>query len=154
MKSNLLVLLSILLSGCALTYQPPMSLAPSSVEKISQPKDKVFNAAKRALVADGYQITNTDTDSGIISTAPRDMRLAPSVADCGTTMGIDYLKDNRTSTRIAMGVIVYANTVEVKATIQGEYKPGSNTQDITLSCVSKGILEQEMMRKIIAEANR
>jgi len=113
-----------------------------------------FNAAKRALVTEGYQITSTDEASGIISTAPRDMRMTPSDADCGTTMGIDYLKDNRTSTRVAIGVVVYSTEMEIKATVQGEYKPGSNTQDITLTCVSHGGLERDMIHKIMAEANR
>ncbi len=142
------------LGACAVTYAPPIALSPSAVERFSQPRGIVFNAAKRALVADGYQITNIDEPSGVISTAPRDLRLDSATADCGTTLGLDYLKDNRTSTKVAMGIVVYNAEMEAKANVQGEYKPGSASQDITLSCVSRGVLEREMIHKVMAEANR
>jgi len=144
----------IIISGCAVTYAPPVSLSASSTQRFALPRAVIFNAAKRALVVDGYQITNADENSGIISTAPRDMRVSPDIADCGTTLGLDYLKDNRTSTHVAMGVVVYNNEMEIKANIQGNYLPSSTDQGITLTCVSKGKLESDMTHKVLAEANR
>lgn len=154
MKKIMLCALSLTVFGCAMNYTGPQALSVNATEPLSQPKATILIAAKRALVADGYQITSQDDGSGIISTAPRDMRLTPQTADCGTTLGIDYLLDNRTSTRVSVGVIVYPAELAVKSTIQGEYKPGSVSQDITLSCVSRGLIEQDMLRKIKAEANR
>jgi hypothetical protein len=68
--------------------------------------------------------------------------------DCGTTMGIDYLKDNRTSTRVSYGLIVDDNRITIKANIEGEYKPGSVSQDMTLTCISRGLLERDLLEKI------
>jgi hypothetical protein len=151
MKKSLLIALALAASGCAFNYEPPVSLSPSKIEKLARPKTEVFNAAKRALVANGYQITDADEPSGTISTAPRDLRLSPVNADCGTTLGLDYLLDNRTATRVAFGVIVGPGDIEVKATVQGDYRPGDPSQDITLTCVSKGLLENDMLNKIKSE---
>lgn len=151
---KLIPTLALIATGCAMTYTPPQALSPRATERLLQPKTEVFNAAKRALVSDGYQITSADEGSGTISTAPRDMRLSPEFADCGTTLGIDYLLDNRTSTRVAMGILINELELEAKASVQGEYKPGSPTHDITLTCVSRGLLERDMLAKINAETNR
>ncbi|MFH4090619.1 hypothetical protein WAJ00_22120, partial [Acinetobacter baumannii] len=78
-----------------------------------------------------------------ISTATRDFRLTPELADCGTTMGIDYLKDNRTSTKVAYNILIADNSLDVRTTLQGDYKVGDVTQNITLTCVSRGVLEQQ-----------
>ncbi len=154
MKKMAVVLGCLAITGCALTYEPPISLSASAIQAINLPDEAIFNAAQRALVADGYQITSSDKNSGIISTAPRDMRVESDKVDCGTTLGLDYLKDNRTTTQAAIGVIAYHGKIEVKANVQGYYKPGNVEQDITLTCVSKGKIESEMLHKILAEANR
>lgn len=149
-----ILLLSLLLTGCAMNYKPPTALSPMATQRFNHSKSEMFAAARRALVVDGYQIISADLTSGTISTASRDQRVKPDIADCGTTMGIDYLLDNRTTTQVGMGVIVYDSEINVRASIRGEYKPGSVSQDITLTCVSKGRLERDMLQKIIAEANR
>ena len=65
-------------------------------------------------------------------------------------MGIDYLKDPRTKTRVAFGILASDGRLEVKANIEGEYRIGKADQDITLSCVSRSPLEQDIMGKIKA----
>ena len=151
MKPFAAVIAFVALTGCAATYAPPTT--PVSTAGTAVPgktKTEILIGARRALVGNGYQITAFDDIAGVISTAPHDQHLAPEVADCGTTMGIDYLKDNRTTTRVAFGVIASDGKVEVKANIEGEYKPGSAIQNITLTCVSRGGLEQEMLQKLLA----
>jgi hypothetical protein len=69
-------------------------------------------------------------------------------------MGIDYLKDKRTTTRVAFGLIAEDAKVTVKANIEGEYKPGAVDQNITLTCVSRGLLERDMAAKISAMARK
>lgn len=139
------------LGGCAMTYKAPVSLNQNHSESIDKPKSVLFTAAQRALVVNGEQIMSSNQDAGVISTAARDYRLTPEEADCGTTMGLDYLKDNRTSTKIAYNVIVDENKVAIRTTLQGDYKVGGSVQDITLTCVSRGVLEQQMLQKIKAE---
>jgi hypothetical protein len=139
------------LAGCANTYAPPKTLAQTrSVAVPGKSKAEILMAARRALVGSGYQVTAFDDAAGIISSAPHDLHLTPEAADCGTTMGIDYLKDVRTTTRVAFGVIASDGKMEVRANIEGEYKPGSAIQNITLTCVSRGILEQEMVQRVLA----
>ena len=78
------------------------------------------------------------------------MRLTPLQADCGTTMGLDYLKDNRTATRVALGILVTQESLTVTANVQGDYRPGAVDQNITLSCVSRGQLEESAIDGILA----
>ena len=153
MKKLILIAVAVI-TGCAQMYTPPTTLSPSAVDNVNGKKQEMFNAASRALVANGYQVTSSDINAGIISTAPLDLRIEPEQADCGTVMGIDYLKDNRTSTRVAFGVVISDVKIEVKTTIQGEYKSGGGSggqSDIVLTCVSRGGLERDMLAKIRAE---
>ena len=54
-------------------------------------------------------------------------------------------------TEVAINVIVDETTLTIRSNIQGEYKPGGGAvnQDITLSCVSKGIIESQLGQQII-----
>jgi hypothetical protein len=106
------------------------------------------------LVTEGFQITSSDDSAGIVSTAPRDLRVTPEQADCGTTMGIDYLKDNRTATKVGFGVVAEEGKFMIKATIEGNYRPGAVDQNITLTCVSRGVLERALSGKIVAAVQR
>ena len=144
-------LLAFGLTACATTYKAPMTLNQSASEQVSGTKEQIFKAAQRALAINGEQIMSANSDSGVISTAARDLRLTPLLADCGTTMGIDYLKDNRTSTKVAYNILIDNGSLDVRTTLQGDYKVGDVTQNITLTCVSRGVLEQQMIQKIKAE---
>lgn len=136
------------LSGCAINYQPPAHQELEAVRSTLASKEQVLLSAKRVLIADGYQITGMDDAAGIISTAPKSIKLSSLDADCGTTMGLDYLKDNRTSTKVSIGVIYSAGKIQVKATIAGDYRPGDVSQDMDLSCVSLGNIESRILDKI------
>lgn len=72
-------------------------MSPSVLDRINRPKIEIFYPAQRALAAGGYQISDANETFGTISTAPCDLRAGQDNADCGTTWGIDYLLDNRTS---------------------------------------------------------
>ncbi len=142
------------IAGCAATYVAPTEMQPVTSLAIPGSPAKLMDAAKQALVADGFQITSADSTAGVLSTAPRPMRLTPFEADCGTTMGLNYLKDNRTSTTIAYGVVIKGSDVRVVATMSGTYLPGNDTQSITLTCVSKGVLEHKLLTQIAALAQQ
>ncbi|MGQ0913391.1 hypothetical protein ACT40M_08725 [Acinetobacter baumannii] len=105
------------LVGCATTYKAPVTLNQSASEQVSATKDQIFKAAQRALAINGEQIMSANADAGVISTAARDYRLTPDLADCGTTMGIDYLKDNRTSTKVAYNILIADNSLDVRTTL-------------------------------------
>ena len=151
MRGFVILALAALVAGCAGTYaRPKTPIQTTSAGVPGKSKVEILIGAPRALVGNGYQITAFDDAAGVISTAPRDLRITPELADCGTTMGIDYLKDIRTTTRVAFGIIASEGRLEVKANIEGEYKPGSTIQNITLTCVSRGALDQEMLQKVLA----
>ena len=138
----------ILISGCAYTYKPPQvsAVVPSRVFTGSQ--EALMEVAQQALTTSGYQITSVDKSAGTISTAPLNFHLSPADANCGTTMGLDYLKDNRTSTTVRMGVVIQGGNVKVIGTMSGTYLPSDDVQSITLTCVSRGVLENQLLDRI------
>ena len=105
-------------------------------------------AATRVLTVDGFDITSSDAAAGTISTAPRHLRLTPVDVSCGTTMGLDYLKDNRASTIMGYGIIVEPNNVCIVATMSGTYLPGNDVQSIPRTGVSRGVLEHKLLDQI------
>lgn len=126
----LVVAMTLFLAGCAATYSQPTRVAPEASKHIPGSQAVLLRAAKQVLVSEGFQITNADDAAGVISTAPRDMRLTPDLADCGTTLGLDYLKDNRTSSKVAFGALASDNKVTIKATMSATYLPASVDQSI------------------------
>ena len=154
MKNASLLALCLLVAGCAATYKQPTTAAPEISQNISGSVPVLLRAAKQVLVAEGFQITNADDSAGVISTALKDIRLTPDLADCGTTLGLDYLKDNRTSSKIGYGVIASENKVTLKASMTATYLPGNDSQSITLTCVSRGVLEDQMLNKIAVAAKK
>ena len=154
MKQVVVALLCILAAGCATTYKQPTMVAPDTSQSISGSQPVLLRAAKQVLVSEGFQITNSDETAGVVSTAPRDMRLTPELADCGTTLGLDYLKDNRTSSKVGYGVLVSENKVTLKANMSATYLPANDSQSITLTCVSRGVLEGQLLAKMAAAAKR
>ena len=146
--SRLIAIVAILSAGCAVTYVPPTTVAPNTSQRITGSSSELFKTTKQVLVLEGFQITNSDEKAGVISTAPKDMRLTPELADCGTTLGLDYLKDNRTSSKVGYGALISDNKVTLKATMSATYLPANDSQSITLTCVSRGILENQLLNKI------
>lgn len=152
MKTVVLTL-TIVLSGCAATYAPPTAPAGTGVrERFAMSRPDLMKIVRRTVVGDGLQILSADDASGTLSTLPQDYRLTPELADCGTTMGIDYLKDNRTSSRVGYGFVIDEGSISVRAVLQSEYKPGAVSQNITLTCVSRGVLERRMLDALKASA--
>ncbi|MCE0860681.1 hypothetical protein LU674_013185 [Pseudomonas alloputida] len=150
MRIGIVIAAAVFISGCAATYQAPTIQSVNAVSNTTASKEQVLMAAKRALVADGYQITSFDDAAGVISTAPKQVKLTPRDADCGKTLGLDYLLDNRTSTKVTMGVIAYQGRYVVRASIAGDYRPGEVSQNMDLTCVSRGNLEALLMEQITA----
>lgn len=138
----------IVFSGCALTYTPPQTKPIDVTQAIATDKEKTFNATMQALSLAGYTITASDKNSGVISTSYKEIQADETVADCGTTAGIDYLKDHRTVLKVAMAAVITGEKTTLKANFQADYRPGSQLQNITLICVSRGKLEMELLNKI------
>lgn len=151
MKFNAIIGLCFALTGCATTYKPPVGGEPVfPPTSLNATKAQIMQAAKAALISDGYQITYTDDDTGVISTALKNQRLRSSQANCGTTLGLDYLDDNRTSSKVGFGLLISDKKITLKLNIESEYKPGSVEQNINLTCQSTTVIEEAMSKKIIS----
>ena len=148
MKKIIVSILAFSISTLSMAYKPPVGESKSVSVEVQATKEEIFKASKRALALEGYQITSSDLDAGVITTASKDYRIDPSYADCGMVMGIDYLKDKRTKTTVAQNIIIDDNSLSIKSNIQGEYKVGSTTFDVTLTCLSKGLIEADLVEKI------
>lgn len=139
-----------IIGGCATTYQASSTENKHFSGQHGSDKMTVIAKAKRVLLMEGYQIQSASNTEGYISTSYKNWKLSPEQASCGSTMGLDYLKDNRTKTEVSMNIIVDDTTLIARSNIKGEYKPGAVDQDMTLTCVSKGVIESEIAQKIIS----
>ena len=148
-KTTLICSTVFLLASCSANYKAPTEIDPIIKAPHNKSPLTLLNQAKKELLIAGYQIQTIDNDAGIISTELKNLSLTPAKANCGKTMGLDYLKDNRTKTQVAINVIVSKSDILIKTNIHGEYKPGSVSQDLTLTCISKGVIEQDLLNKII-----
>lgn len=152
MRPLIIALLASSLTACAATYTAPTTSAPHVSATVHASQAALIRAAKITLASEGFQILSSDASAGTVSTVMRPMHITPAEADCGTTMGLNYLKDQRTETRVGYNVIAANGSITVVANIEGEYRPGGVDQNITLTCVSSGALERAMLRKIVAAA--
>lgn len=149
MKKLLILPLALSIASCAFTYKAPTGQSETAKSSIST---DVFSKAKRSLILSGYKLTYSDKLEGLISTDYKVIDVKPKHADCGKTLGLDYLKDNRTKTELAFTVILQNKTIEVKSDIKAEYRPsgiGGTAQGINLTCISKGVLEKDLLNKIV-----
>lgn len=149
MKNFIILAVAAIVSGCAVTYEAPVALNQSYSGSHGSEPAAVLAKAKRVLLMEGFQISSSDDSAGFVSTAPKNWRLSPEQANCGKTMGLDYLKDNRTKTEVAINVLVDSTNLVIRSNVHGEYKPGVADQDITLTCISTGIIERGIAQQIL-----
>lgn len=140
--------------ACAATYQPPGTDPTPHTFSIQSSKERLFVATKRAIIASGYSITDSDLQSGTISTAPKQSRLTESDCDCGTSMGIPYIKDKRTKTAVAINCTVDDSALTVRTAISGEYLSGDVAQGIAFECTSTGALEKKISAAVKSELRK
>lgn len=136
------------LFGCATSYVEPESKEVVKKEQSHNFSDsEIASKAKTYFAINGFQIISND--EGIMKTAYKFQRMTPLEADCGKTFGIDYLKDKRTKTEVSYTLINKEGKLLVVSDIKGEYKPGAISQDITLSCSSRGLIESTVIDGIL-----
>jgi hypothetical protein len=143
----------LLLSACAApTYLRPDTPNQIASASVRGSKAQILDAAVKALVQNGYQITTVDNASGLVSTAPLSIHVTPEQADCGRVKGMlasaDPLTYPQPRTRVSFNILVEDNHIEVRSRIDDRLDPGSARRNLT--CVSRGVLEQEMLNEIKA----
>lgn len=144
----------LLMSACAgATYLRPDTPNQSASAFLQGSKMQILDAAVKTFVQHGYQITAVDNASGLISTAPQAMHVTPEQADCGKVKGLlasgDPLTYPQPKTRVAFNILAEDNHIEVRSKIDDRLDPGSAQTNLT--CVSRGVLDQEMLNEIKAK---
>jgi len=137
------------LGGCITTNEAPVIISDYFALEHLSTKQEVLGKARQALLRDGFQILSSDLEAGYISTSLKNWKLTPEQANCGANKDRDYLEDSYTKTVVSFNVIVDDRDVIVRSNIQGEYLPGESAQDLILNCVSRGVIEVEMVKKIL-----
>ena len=154
MKRILIVVFAVTVLGCATTYKPPILSPTEFVGNVQGSREGLLKVTKQVLAMEGFQIQNSDDGSGTISTSFRQKRLNEQYCDCGTTLGLPYIKDKKTVTSVALGIVVDENKIIIKANIAGEYlKNVDAVQSIAFDCVSTGLLEKEIFEKVQSRIN-
>lgn len=154
MRSVILIVSLLLLSACVgARYLPPDTLNQSASAAVQGSKAQIMDAAVKILVQNGYQVTAVDNASGLISTAPQPMQVTPGQADCGKVKGLlasgDPLTYPQPETRVSFNILAADHHIEVRSRIEDRLAPGS--VQINLTCVSRGVLDQEMLDEIKAK---
>ncbi|WP_138708173.1 hypothetical protein [Desulfocurvibacter africanus] len=134
--------------GCAATYTPSKLEPKQHQLSVAASKQEILSSVKTILVLEGYQLSSSDNEVGILTTSPRMIPLSYNDCDCGETMGIPYIKDNRTHTFVTVGVVAADNLITLKTDIKGEYLKNDPVYGMEMKCVSLGTLENELLKKI------
>ncbi|HPR53423.1 MAG TPA: hypothetical protein PLU81_16645 [Deltaproteobacteria bacterium] len=148
LRVSIIVFFHLVLTGCAVTYKMPTASYEPIKENISGSHEDLFNTSIKVLYSEGYQIIHSDIHTGTITTAKRNIKLSAQECDCGTTLGLPYIKDTRTQTQISLCLAIENNLIVVNADITGNYNVGKIEQDRPLTCVSTGLIERGILQKV------
>ena len=94
-------------------------LDKSGRRKIMATKPVLFQAAKKILILQGFEIQNHDQAAGTVSTEITPMRVNASGCDC--EMNKWQTKDRRPIVNVRVDVIVDDNRIAIQARIIGDY---------------------------------
>ena len=134
-------------------------------QTIDLPAEDAYAAAiEQILDMDGIP-SFRDAELLLIKTDPIPMKLNSAQVDCGSMFGIPYIKDKRTKTAVAYKIRIKkaednTSDIDVDITIDGYMDVNENapffvdkTRDKskTLTCKSKGILEEDFVADLIKE---
>lgn len=135
-----------------LALYPALASAAGYETVVQQPLDVAWGNALKTLITSGYTVASSATEVGLITTTPKAVRLTIQDVECGTFWGIPYIKDERTVTKVTYTVLVEkageGSKIAVSATVDGTYAPGAGNPDKSLTCTSKGTIEQNLLNTI------
>lgn len=133
-------------SACAFTYKPPVITNSGVNIKHQLSDEKAREQVIAALIEMGY--TPKDTASKSLLTTENRKGLTEFDADCGTTMGLPYVKDGRTDTWYNVRTQFNKEEVFVITEVNGEYLKGDPMNGKVLTCVSTGAIEKRISAKL------
>ena len=121
----------------------------TNTRTIAAPRDAVWQKTISTLMTGGYPIAAIDKNSGLITTAPKQVKMGKDKADCGSGLfGLSYQSDHRTITTVAYNIMLTtqgdSTQAMVVATMAGTFDAAGNPTKI-LNCKSMGVMEKELL---------
>lgn len=121
---------------------------PTVINSVIEPARLLANA-KSELERVGYKIISFDEKGGFLATAPKPELLTPEMADCGKMFGISYVRDKRAATDTQIFIDVRPGTISAQVAISGIYRVGYGNPDKILKCLSRGLIEKNILSNIV-----
>jgi hypothetical protein len=120
--------------------------------QVAQGGDVVLATARKVLEAQGYALEPMSADGTSFSTLPTDHKFTQKEADCGTGLGIPFLWDSRTKTRVSITVSVAPGRLTVRSGMDGilEVRGFGAHEDKPLSCTTKDAFAGAVLQRIQA----
>jgi len=136
-----LIILCLFLTGCAYN-------APTQSQKVYSKQASSDSQKQAAIVLVNKGFSLTSNANGIISTAPKVVKLNSKQADCGNIWGFPYIDDKRTIIKLSYSVTFLNSKMTVTTNINGTFNAIAEGGSKTLVCSSNGTLEQELLNLI------
>ena len=127
---------------------PPIKPGMVVVSDITKAPHDALQVARRVLESDGYTFPSANDSDLTITSAPNHGLLTTKNADCGRSFGIPYLMDKRAATDLSITVSVSPGKLELGSIVAGIYRVDPPE---ALKCVSKGVLENDLLQQIKAQ---
>lgn len=109
-------------------------------------------AIREVLTDQGYQVPYASKADGMVTATFRNAKLSAADADCGSMLGMSYLKDSRAYTNVDVTVTSIDDAMNLDVKIYGALRLGLGLEDKELYCTSTGLIEEKLSRLIKAAA--
>lgn len=137
--------------SCASSYIKPSITTQVYRHKVQVNTEFIFKLVQRLLPMAGYNVLNSDDASGMITTAPVEMTLDPDNCDCGRAMGQPVVKSGGIKVRVSFEVGIRGKEIIVNAVIAPDLSGvlGVLYSGIDIVCISKGMIEKQLVKNIL-----
>lgn len=102
------------------------------------------DAIREVLTDQGYQVPYASKADGMVTATFRNAKLSAAEADCGSMLGIPYLKDSRAYTNVDVTVTAIDDAMTLDVRIYGALRLGLGLEDKELHCTSTGLIEEKL----------
>jgi hypothetical protein len=114
---------------------------------------ETWERALNNLYFKGYPIKNADRKSGTIVTDKKAMLLDVAAADCPEFRVFPYIENKRAIKYVSQTIVIGSGeqaTIHVVSSIDGVPDESRSDEGKRLSCISRGVLERELVAEIVS----
>ena len=149
LKALLPLAVIVFLVGCATTHQPAVGSQQDFTRAVSGSKAAIFSAAEKALISQGYEILSSDRQSGVISTAKRQMHPAGHECDCKAKKGHSCKKHQSGAKNVSIGILVAENRITIRPTVEGTHQKEHAAHGTGHQCALAGKIEETLFEAVL-----